>query len=460
MYVGLDFGTSNSSIALYQDGEIQLFELDPGSINPRMLRSFIFVNRAHHHYTGTEAVRQYQTLETGRPVYWETRHMGEIQMVVGGGGSGPIIYWDDLFVQVDTAAEGRLIQSIKTALRNPAYEGTEVMGKYYTVEELIAIILRDLRAKCAQATGTGSFDLRPGVAAQDEPTGVVLGRPVKFSDEQTTDARAQAKIEAAARLAGFEDVHFEYEPIAAAYVLHLQTAERQPILVFDFGGGTLDMTIMEIGGNETPHVLSTLGVLLGGDDLDRTIMQPLKRFFGEGATMRNRTPLPAHLMGILDSWQTMVLLSRPEYKTILRDARRGSDPDAIQRLETLVNKNLGFSLFQEIEKAKIKLSSEATAWIQMETEGLHLKDLITRPQFERLIAPYVEQVDAALDETLSLSGLRTAQIQAILRTGGSSEIPAFIRLLGEKFGHDRLRKLSPFETIVGGLAIKAEEVSR
>lgn len=443
MYVGLDFGTSNSSIALYQDGKIRLFELDPGSINPRMLRSFIFINRAQEHFTGSEAVRQYQTLETGRPVFWEMRHLGEVQMVVGGGG-GPIIYWDDLFAQVDTAANGRLIQSIKTALRNPAYKGTDVLGQYYQVEELIAILLRDLRAKCAQATG-------------EEPTGVVLGRPVKFSDEPETDARAQGKIEAAARLAGFEDIHFEYEPIAAAYVFHQQTAERQPILVFDFGGGTLDFTVMEVGGSEPPRVLSTFGVLLGGDDLDRAIMQPLKRFFGEGATLRNRMPLPGHLMGMLDSWQTMVLLSRPEYKAILRDARRGNDPDAIQRLENLVNKNLGFSLFQEIERAKIKLSREATAWINMEKEGVSLKDLITRPQFERLITHEVEQVDAALEETLRMSGLRADQIQAVLRTGGSSEIPAFIRLLGDKFGYDRLRELSPFETIVGGLAIRAGE---
>ncbi|NJN44744.1 MAG: Hsp70 family protein [Anaerolineae bacterium] len=119
-----------------------------------------------------------------------------------------------------------------------------------------------------------------------------------------------------------------------------------------------------------------------------------------------------------------------------------------------------FSLFQEIERAKITLSKEATAWIQMEEEGLRLKDLISRPQFERLIAPYIEQVNDALNETLRLSGLSAEQIQAILRTGGSSEIPAFIRLLGEKFGHDRLRKLSPFETIVGGLAIKAAEISQ
>ena len=78
-------------------------------------------------------------------------------------------------------------------------------------------------------------------------------------------------------------------------------------------------------------------------------------------------------------------------------------------------------------------------------------------QFERLIARHVENVEANIDEVLLKSGLNADQIQAVIRTGGSSEIPAFIRMLGSKFGHDRLRPLNPFETIVGGLAIKAQE---
>ncbi|MFQ5615093.1 MAG: Hsp70 family protein [Anaerolineales bacterium] len=444
IHVGLDFGTSNSSIALFKDGRIQLFDLDLASINPHMLRSFIFINRAHDHFVGAEAVNQYQKLETGRPVYWETRNMGQIKMVVAGGG-GPIIYWDDLLIQVDTAAQGRLIQSIKTALRNPRYEGTDVFDKYYSVDALIAVLFTALRERCEAATG-------------EEVGGVVLGRPVKFSDDPKVDARAQQKIELAAQQAGFKEIQFEFEPIAAAYLYHRQAEERQPVLVFDFGGGTLDMTVMEVGGGQPPDVLATHGVLLGGDDLERVLMQPMKKHFGEGATLRNRSPLPAHLMGMLDSWQTMVLLSRPEYRSLLRSARRGSDPDSIRRLETLVNKNLGFLLFQEIERTKIALSSAATALVQLDTPDLRVKELVTRPQFERLIAPYVAQVDVALDEVLAQSGLKAEQIKAVLRTGGTSEIPAYTHLLIRKFGYGHLRKLSPFETIVGGLAIKAGEL--
>ena len=442
MHVGLDFGTSNSSIARYHEGKIQLFDLDSGALNPRMLRSFIFIDRAQKSYVGSGAVNKYQEVETGRPVYWEAQNMGKIKMVVAGN-SSPIVYWDDLMVQVDTASQGRLIQSIKTALRSPEYEGTDVFGTYYSVEELIAILMKSLRESCETATG-------------ETVRSVTLGRPVKFSDNPAIDARAQEKIEAAAKLAGFNNVNFEYEPVAAAYVYHQQTKERQAALIFDFGGGTLDLTIMELGGSSPPEVLATQGVLVGGDDLDRALLQPLKRHFGDGATLRNRKPVPAHIFNRLDNWQTMVLLSRPEYKSMLRDARRGSDPEAIDRLIQLVDRNLGFSFFQEVERAKIELSSAATAFVEMKQENFHLKDLVTRPQFERLVNRFVEQISSDIDIVLEKSGLNASQVQAVLRTGGSAEIPAFIRMLGEKFGHDRLRPLNPFETIVGGLAIRAE----
>jgi hypothetical chaperone protein len=440
MNVGLDFGTSNSSIARYGDGKIQLFDLDPGSLNPHMLRSFIFINRAQERFVGTEAVARYQEVETGRPVYWESKSMGQIQMIVGGSGGSPIVYWDDLMVRIDTAAQGRLIQSVKTALRNPAYEGTEVFETFYPVENLIAILLENLRIRCEAATG-------------EAVDGVMLGRPVKFSDDPAVDDRAQAKIEAAAQIAGFKDIRFAYEPVAAAYVYHQQTAERQAALVFDFGGGTLDLTVVELGGTAEPEVLATRGVLIGGDDLDRALLQPLKRHFGEGATLRNRQPVPAHIFGLLDSWQTMVLLSRPEYRSLLRDALRGSDPDAIARLIHLIEKNLGFALFQEIEGAKIRLSSEATANVALERDDFSFKQLVTRPQFERLAVRFINRIEADIDRVVADSGLQAGDIQAVLRTGGSAQIPAVIRMLGEKFGHDRLRPLNPFETIVGGLAI-------
>ncbi len=443
-FVGLDFGTSNSSIAQLRAGKIRLFELDPGAVNPRMLRSFIFVNRAQQHYVGSEAVLEYQRVETGRPVYWESKNMGQIQMVVAGGGS-PIIYWDDLMVQVDAAAQGRLIQSIKTGLRTLEYEGTQIFDRFYSVEELIAILLSALKRRSEAALG-------------EEIAGVVIGRPVKFSDQPEVDQRAQRLIASAAKRAGFSNVAFEFEPVAAANVYHHGETARQAVLVFDFGGGTLDMTVMEVGGAAAPTVLATRGVLLGGDDIDRALLQDLKRHFGEGATLRNRRPVPAHIFGLMDSWQTMVLLSRPEYRNILRDAARGDSPEAIKRLIALVNHNLGFSLFQEIEKGKIRLSSKATAYVELNEGDFAFKELITRPQLESRVRKFSQDVRREIGTLVADSGLRVGQIQAVLRTGGTSEVPAFIRLLGEIFGHDRLRPLNPFETIVGGLAYKAGEM--
>lgn len=280
LHAGLDFGTSNSSIARFYNGNIELFDLDPANtLNPKMLRSFIFANHAQEHFVGAEAIDQYMELETGRPVYWEKQSMGQIKMVVGGGGSGPIVYWDDLVISIDTAANGRLIQSIKSALRNPKYEGTDIFGIYYPVESLIAILLRALKERCEVTTG-------------EAVGGVVIGRPVKFSDDSAVDARAQGIIEAAAREVGFTEIAFEYEPVAAANVLHRETKTRQSVLVFDFGGGTLDFTVIEVGAEETPRVLATHGLLLGGDDLDRSLLRPLRKYFGEGATMRDRTPFP------------------------------------------------------------------------------------------------------------------------------------------------------------------------
>lgn len=453
--VGMDFGTSNSSIARFDHGSIQLFRIDPGNLNPYLLRSFIYMTRDYEHFVGSRAVRQYLEHETGRPVYWETRQVGTIKNVWGGTpstGGGPIFEERDVVAEVDAAAHGRLLQSIKTALRRP---GTLIRGRsdspriqvferLYPVEDLIALLMQAMR-ESAEA------ELEAPVE------GVVIGRPVRISEDPRIDARGEDILREAAQFAGFKDIAFELEPVAAAYVYHRQEAERQTALVFDFGGGTLDLTIVEVGGSRAPNVLASHGVLLGGDDLDRALVATLRKHLGEGASFRDGTPFPAHILGMLDSWQMMVELSRPRYREVMRQAMLGSDPDAIKRLEALVQLNLGFQLFQELEQAKIRLSSLEATEIQMALNGTEIREQISRNQFERLIQPEVEIVRQALAETLRLAGLRPADVQAVVRTGGSAEVPVFIRLLGETFGLDSLRPLNPFETIVGGLAIRAAE---
>ncbi|MCB9134216.1 MAG: Hsp70 family protein [Anaerolineales bacterium] len=458
IYVGMDFGTSNSSIARFEQGQIQFFEIDPKNINPHLLRSFIYMTRSYEHFLGTEAIEQYLESETGRPVYWETVKVGTIENVWAGvpsTGGEAIHEIRDVTAEVDTAAYGRLLQSIKTTLRRPNIfthgrsdsPRVQVFDRLYPVEDLIALLMQAMRKGAEKALG--------------KPVeGVVIGRPVKFSDEPGADEKAEGLLRLAAQFAGFKEISFELEPVAAAHVYHRQAVTRENLLVFDFGGGTLDLTVMKVGGDEPMEILATHGVLLGGDDLDRALIRPLKRYFGEGATLADGSPLPAHMTEMLESWQMMVNLSRPRYYNIFVQAKKGSHPEAIHRLEQLVRANLGFALFQELEQAKIRLSTENKTRIHFAINGAEIEEWITRTQFEGLIREELEMAAEAVDTVLAKSGLSADQIHAVLRTGGSGEIPAFIEMLAARFGPDRLRALNPFETITGGLAIKAAEIER
>ena len=445
--VGLDFGTTNSSTALFEKSKIRLFVLDLHNFNPNILPSFLYITREFKHFIGSQAVQEYLERETNRPVFWEKRKVGQVQVTVAGRGGGPITYWDDLIIEIDTAARGRLLQSIKTALRDTKYDGTQIFERFYTIEELIALIMRHLK-KGAEEVINSSVDT------------VVIGRPVMFSENPETDARAQEKLLLAARQAGFKNIQFELEPIAAAYVYHQDAIERENVLIFDFGGGTLDMTVMEVGGATNPKVLSTEGVLIGGDDLDRVFMQPLVRYFGEGSTFDDDLPFPSYIIGMLSNWQNMVDLSTPRYREIIsRIKQTSSNPEAINRLEALVNKNLGFKLYRAFEKAKIDLSSKLYTLLRFDEDIIHIHEGITRQQFESLISDKLVVVEHAIDEVVLKSGLKPDQVTAVLRTGGSSEIPAFIEIMERKFGTKKVKALSPFTTIVGGLAIRASEIS-
>lgn len=447
MFVGVDFGTSNSSIGLYQDQKLQFFSLDSGHINPNILPSLAYITREHQVSVGSRAVEDYLEQETGRRPVWGKQNLGAIEITVAGAGKGPIVYKQPVIVDVDVAAKGRLLQSVKTILRDAKYEGTQIFGRFYTVEELVAILLAELRRKCEAAT--------------EQPVErVVMGRPVKFSDDQQTDSRAEQILADAARLAGFKEVVFELEPIGGAYLFHQNQTERQNILVFDFGGGTLDMTIIEVGGAQPPKTIATQGVLLGGDDLTAVLVQNLYHYFGKGSLLADGLPFPSHIFQMLNNWQNIVELSRPQYAQIIEQAKHGSDSLGAQRLENLANKKLGFKLFRELERVKIGLSSSHFMAMSFMEEELKFSETILRTRFEKQIEKEVQMVDEAIDELMHKSGLKAEQIQAVLRTGGSSEIPVFINLLARRFGEDRICGIDSFTTIVGGLALKAYELSQ
>jgi hypothetical chaperone protein len=252
MNLGIDFGTTNSSVARFDGNKLFRLGIDPANDNPNVLPSLIYIDRAHRAVVGTKAAMEYLDHETGRVVNWEQRRVGEIDVV-----AADMSYVQDVHVLVDTAAHGRLMQYVKTALRDPTYQGTQVFDRFYPVDELIALILRPLKQMAERAFN-------------EECRGVVLGRPVRFSDDPAVTARAEEILFKAARWAGFQDIRFELEPVGASFFYHRSAPQRQTAFIFDFGGGTLDLTVAQVGGTPRvpPRILATHGVLVGGDDLD------------------------------------------------------------------------------------------------------------------------------------------------------------------------------------------------
>ena len=444
MRLGIDFGTTNSSVALYDGTSLLSIRVDPESETPFVLPSLIYIDREHSAVLGTEAAREYLKQETGRPVRWERRYVGDVEVVVGGGGSGPIVYDHPMTVSVDTAANGRLLQSVKTALRDAKYDGTDILGRFYTLDELIAIVLRELKSRAEGQLGVRCDS-------------VVIGRPVQFSEDPAVTARAEETLFKAGRLAGFDDIRFQLEPIGAAYLYAESCNSRETVLVFDFGGGTLDLTVAELGEDRPPRILATRGVLLGGDDLDRRIMRHLMHHFGTESLLRGGQTFPYEIVNLLRDWQTMPELSRPHYRAMIESLERESTkPAAIRALRVLVTRNLGFTLFQEIERTKKSLSDRWVGCVEFIRDDIDLREVLTRVAFQELIADDVARADRGVREVVAAAGLGPRDVDAVLRTGGSSLVPAFIGLLAGLFGADKIREMDALGSVVGGLAVAAQ----
>jgi hypothetical protein len=152
----------------------------------------------------------------------------------------------------------------------------------------------------------------------------------------------------------------------------------------------------------------------------------------------------------------MPLLSRPHFLKILKEYR-ADDPSAIDALITLVTRNLGFQLFREIEQAKISLSDAPLTPLQFNHSGINIHETITRYKFEELIAPEIEAVDSGVRQILHEAAIKPEQVDVVLRTGGTSAVPAFTDLLAEIFDRRKIRSLELLTSVVGGLAIAAHE---
>src|SRR5687767_2082862 len=435
--VGIDFGTSNSGVAVYDGTRVKLLPVDPKNILPEVIKSVLYVTRDYRSMIGQEAVETYYRDNVNRQRRYVKQWAGEIDVY-----GADMHYVRDIFVYVDELKPGRLLQYLKTALRKDNYQGTQIFERYYTVGDLAKTYLSLLKRRAEEVLGE-SIDA------------VTLGRPVKFSESPERDHKAQETLQHAAHEAGFKEVDFELEPIAAALDYEQSMSEPQNVVIFDFGGGTLDIAVMRLGDPRKRKVYASGGVDIAGSDFDCAIIE--KRMLPHFGYERVRYhPEIMEMIQAISDWMALPYLGTPINKNILEKAiQAGTAPIQLKALQGLIYNDLAFTFYNRVEAGKIALSNDGATIISLEDKDISLWELYTRHQFETDIHHYLVDVEKVLLETIAKSGLEPGAIDAVVKTGGSSNIPLFTEMLERIFGIDKVKESNAFTSVVAGLAIKA-----
>jgi hypothetical chaperone protein len=333
--------------------------------------------------------------------------------------------------------DGRLMRSMKSILGSPLIDQTTDVGggrgaKY---SDIVAGYLKRLRRLAG------------------EPTRAVLGRPVFFVDgEPERDAAAQAQLEACARAVGFQEVHFQYEPIAAAFDFEQQATREQRVLVADIGGGTSDFSIVRVGPERMQRlarrddILASHGVHIAGTDFDRHIeLAGLLPEFGYRATGPSGRELPSGIYFDLATWHLINTCYAPLRVAEWRGMKSWfSDVRQHARLMTVLEERLGHELAARAEGAKIAVSGGADTTVDLS----HVEPGLVLPLSERVavdaLRADLDRIISTAHETVALAGLKAEQIDALYFTGGSTGLrllvdgmaagfPAAARVTGDRF---------------------------
>src|SRR5262245_21651723 len=367
--IGLDFGTTNSAIAVADTERRATLATFQGGLNN--FRSILY-------FPPKDPV-------TGQKL--ETK-------------AGP----EAIASYLDSDTKGRLVVSIKSYLASRTFTTTVINGRNYPLEDLIAIILRRLRSTAISQFGTSA-------------SRVVMGRPVRFSGAETEndETRALERLKAAAELAGFSEVSFEFEPVAAAYQYETQLDHDELVLIGDFGGGTSDFTLARLGPGrkltgDNP-VIGTSGVAIAGDTFDSRIMMRLvapKLGLGSNyISLGKELPVPVWIYSQLSSWHHMFLLKEPKTIAVLREVKtQAAEAEKVAALIRIITENLGYALYRAVEETKVQLTDEELAAFTFSHSLVDVEEQLERWQFESWIQEDIQAIAARIRSLLDQCGVK------------------------------------------------------
>lgn len=409
MTYGIDFGTSNTVVtALGEDGKARILELEgEGDVVP----SLMYFEQSGEFSIGQAALADYsRAIASGRA---RGAHQNQF----------------------------RFFQGLKFALRDSYFSGTKLFGKRWSIEQLVGAYLRRVREKADDATGS-----RGDTA--------IVGRPVSLSGAPADEDRILGRYREASRLAGFSETRFVMEPVAAMSDIAREGSGLT--LVFDFGGGTLDLTVADLSPGDA-RILSSIGADLGGYHLNEDISRAkVIRHFGYGSKFRSMTgrelEIPGWITNQVASFYALPLTDVLHTKAVIKDMLfEAKEKEKLLGLLSFLDGNRWYELFERIDSAKIRLSSETQASIAFEVPpNVSFDEGLARQEFESIVEPRVEKARCLVRSALAAAGVEAAEVQRVVRVGGSSRVPAFARMLESEFP-GRVREGEVFTSIASGL---------
>jgi len=425
-FCAIDFGTSNSAIAVPGEGGMRLVELEPGYVT---MPTAVF-------YSADSPVHEAPRCEFGRAAI--------------------AAYVDGI--------DGRLMRSMKSILGSLLAEQTTDVGGGRGVRylDVVATYLAHLKRRAEAAAGT---PIRRAV----------IGRPVFFVDDDAErDAKAEAALRTAAGRAGFHEVEFQYEPIAAAFDYEQGVLREEKVLVADIGGGTSDFSLVRVGPERAGAVdrkgdiLANHGVHIAGTDFDRRIelaaILPLFGYgaFGPGAFGRAAVPgttreVPSAVYFDLATWHLINTVYNPQRVAELR-AMKPFYASAVhhRRLMTVVTERLGHELVARAEAAKIAVADGGTTTVDLGHVERSLEASLDAETTLHALDGDLGRIVEAARVTVAQAGIGAADVDALYFTGGSTGLGILAERLQAEFPGARAVRGDRFASVATGLALHAQ----
>jgi hypothetical chaperone protein len=414
--LGIDFGTSNTVVALADEG------------------GHVEAIRFDHNGDGLDVY-------ASALCFWDERHGSGRRTFVEG---GP---W-----AIDQFLEGRhahrFIQSFKSFAASHSFQETRIFRDRFRFEDLLSAFLRTL---VRHASPELRFDAER----------VVVGRPVRFAGQNPDDALAMERYRTAFGRLGAGHAAYVYEPVGAAFFYTRSLERDSTVLVADFGGGTTDFSVMRFsrqGDHLAAVPLGHAGVGIAGDAFDyRIVDRVVSPHLGKGGRYRSMGKIlevPVRYYGNLARWnQLATMKGTGDLKDLKELARAALDPEPLQRFIDIVEYDLGFALYRSVSAAKIALSAHEEAEFRFNAEGIGIESTIARADFESWISEDVARIESTLDDALIEAGIGADEVDRVFLTGGTSFVPAVRRLFTDRFGAERLVTGHQFASIAYGLAL-------